>query len=681
MTPFRRFPHLWRRRSLTRVTALTALFVAGLGASVALVRSSPGHAAPAATAATTVQLQATVRDVCAPGSLSAPAGAITLVYTNALDDWQSFGIVGVGTGSPDRVREGGSSTLTATLAAGTYTYWCGDDASDGMRGTLTVTASGGSTTTAPPPSSSADVTAYDDYFSPAALTVPAGQVTLTVRNGGQDDHTFTVGNVVNVVLAPGQTKTVTFTVAAGTHRFVCAFHGGMGGNLTAQGSAPPPGTTTTAPTPTTTTPTTTAPPPTATSDVVLSDFAFSPRSIAASPGTVNLTVRNTGQVPHTFTVDGLVNASLQPGETKTLTFQATDGTYQIYCAMPGHPDLGMTGTLVVGSAGPGGTGTTTTTPTKPAAPPQTGDVVLNDFSFSPGTITVSAGSVSLRIANNGRLPHTFTVDGLVNISVAAGQSTTVTFDATPGTYRLYCAEAGHAGLGMVGTLVVVAPGEPVPATPTVHPPGAHEQEAPVERTAMQAVALPAGCRPTRAFVLRGTLVDSAPGVLRMRVTRASKLRRVFVGKRTAVRIYPRTKFTLPHSMLGSGPKPGDRLTVSVGRCKKQPKLLVAMRVVAAQAPPKVTLPPGTVQLKADARGLPKFDRTTLEAPAGKVTIRLVNPSPLPHNIGIEGYGVGKTVANGGVSVVTAELKPGTYTFYCAVPGHAAAGMKGTLTVR
>jgi uncharacterized cupredoxin-like copper-binding protein len=39
------------------------------------------------------------------------------------------------------------------------------------------------------------------------------------------------------------------------------------------------------------------------------------------------------------------------------------------------------------------------------------------------------------------------------------------------------------------------------------------------------------------------------------------------------------------------------------------------------------------------------------------------------------------VTNGGTSTVTADLKPGMYTFYCSVDAHRAAGMHGTLTVK
>jgi plastocyanin len=79
----------------------------------------------------------------------------------------------------------------------------------------------------------------------------------------------------------------------------------------------------------------------------------------------------------------------------------------------------------------------------------------------------------------------------------------------------------------------------------------------------------------------------------------------------------------------------------------------------------------------------KFDKTSLEAAAGEVTITMVNEGDLPHNVAIKGSGVdekGEIVQNGGTSTVTATLEPGEYTFYCSVPGHEAGGMTGTLTV-
>jgi len=63
-------------------------------------------------------------------------------------------------------------------------------------------------------------------------------------------------------------------------------------------------------------------------------------------------------------------------------------------------------------------------------------------------------------------------------------------------------------------------------------------------------------------------------------------------------------------------------------------------------------------------------------------IRMTNPSQLMHSIALAVAGVqpGPVVGNGGVSEVVATLAPGTYTFYCTVPGHRQAGMTGTLTV-
>ena len=79
-----------------------------------------------------------------------------------------------------------------------------------------------------------------------------------------------------------------------------------------------------------------------------------------------------------------------------------------------------------------------------------------------------------------------------------------------------------------------------------------------------------------------------------------------------------------------------------------------------------------------------FAETTATATAGHVVIKSMNPQSTGHDIAIKGNGVdekGDVVESGGVSTIDiADLKAGTYTFYCSVPGHEAAGMKGTLTV-
>ncbi|HMJ97184.1 MAG TPA: plastocyanin/azurin family copper-binding protein [Thermoleophilaceae bacterium] len=92
----------------------------------------------------------------------------------------------------------------------------------------------------------------------------------------------------------------------------------------------------------------------------------------------------------------------------------------------------------------------------------------------------------------------------------------------------------------------------------------------------------------------------------------------------------------------------------------------------------------TLKLSADPGGALKFDKSSLTAKAGKVTITLDNPSSLPHAVEIEGNGVEQssdTIGKGQTTKVTATVKPGKYEFYCPVDGHRAGGMEGTLTVQ
>jgi len=94
----------------------------------------------------------------------------------------------------------------------------------------------------------------------------------------------------------------------------------------------------------------------------------------------------------------------------------------------------------------------------------------------------------------------------------------------------------------------------------------------------------------------------------------------------------------------------------------------------------------TLSLQANGGGALKFNKKSLSAKHGRVTIVMSNPSGsgLTHGIAVEGKGVdkdGKKVRPGKKSTVTVSLKKGKYTFYCPVDGHRAAGMRGTLTVK
>jgi plastocyanin len=91
----------------------------------------------------------------------------------------------------------------------------------------------------------------------------------------------------------------------------------------------------------------------------------------------------------------------------------------------------------------------------------------------------------------------------------------------------------------------------------------------------------------------------------------------------------------------------------------------------------------TLRIEADPSGALRFTTESLQANAGEVTIIMENPSSVPHDVAIKGGGVdekGEIVGKGEQSEVSATLEPGTYEFYCSVPGHEAAGMKGELTV-
>lgn len=110
---------------------------------------------------------------------------------------------------------------------------------------------------------------------------------------------------------------------------------------------------------------------------------------------------------------------------------------------------------------------------------------------------------------------------------------------------------------------------------------------------------------------------------------------------------------------------------------------------SATSPTPATAPAptggSTLSLAANPEGQLSYNTTTLRAKAGKVSIDFTNMASLGHNVTIasaSGAVVGATPTfQGGSKTLSLNLKPGTYAFFCSVPGHRQAGMQGTLTVQ
>src|SRR4051794_38925834 len=118
-------------------------------------------------------------------------------------------------------------------------------------------------------------------------------------------------------------------------------------------------------------------------------------------------------------------------------------------------------------------------------------------------------------------------------------------------------------------------------------------------------------------------------------------------------------------------------------------LLSALPALGSPAKQHVTAVVVTVKKSNDFRFL--LSKTVVSK--GIVTFRFANQGQLPHNFHLCSSNKGGTLnackgkgtptISGGKSATLRVVltKPGRYEYLCTVPGHAAAGMKGLITVK
>jgi plastocyanin len=120
--------------------------------------------------------------------------------------------------------------------------------------------------------------------------------------------------------------------------------------------------------------------------------------------------------------------------------------------------------------------------------------------------------------------------------------------------------------------------------------------------------------------------------------------------------------------------------------------LLASAVPASGAGKPAVEKAGKLEIPASPTGQLAYTTTTAIATPGSVTITMPNMSGVSHNVAVEPGAGGANPATGtvlgassfitnGVTSVTVKLKPGAYSFFCQAPGHRAAGMFGSLTVK
>lgn len=82
--------------------------------------------------------------------------------------------------------------------------------------------------------------------------------------------------------------------------------------------------------------------------LVSENVAFSETELTAPAGEVTVTLENKDLFWHTFTIEDLdVDLRVPLGAALPVTFEAPRGEYKFVCAIPGHPEAGMIGTLTV----------------------------------------------------------------------------------------------------------------------------------------------------------------------------------------------------------------------------------------------------------------------------------------------------------------------------------------------
>ena len=88
-------------------------------------------------------------------------------------------------------------------------------------------------------------------------------------------------------------------------------------------------------------------------DLTATDFKFDPSEPTVKSGNVTFNLKNDGQVTHSLEIEDVngedkeLEGDVSPGSSGTLKANLAPGTYEFYCPVDSHKEMGMTGEITV----------------------------------------------------------------------------------------------------------------------------------------------------------------------------------------------------------------------------------------------------------------------------------------------------------------------------------------------
>ncbi len=88
-------------------------------------------------------------------------------------------------------------------------------------------------------------------------------------------------------------------------------------------------------------------------DLSATDFKFTPSDPSVKAGEVTFTLKNDGGTTHSLEIEDVngqdveIEDDVSPGQSGTLTANLKPGTYEFYCPVDSHKEMGMEGEITV----------------------------------------------------------------------------------------------------------------------------------------------------------------------------------------------------------------------------------------------------------------------------------------------------------------------------------------------